>query len=54
MSEFLAVDLLASFFVSTVEQCPSLQVEDWRFPEPARRNITGKEPSLMTDTAARC
>ncbi|TNM93328.1 hypothetical protein fugu_018730 [Takifugu bimaculatus] len=24
-----------------VEQCPSLQVEDWRFPQPAGRNITG-------------
>lgn len=53
MSELVAADLLTSFFVSTVEQCPSLQVEDWRFPQPARSNITGKEPSLITNVAAR-
>lgn len=49
VSELLAADLLA-FFVSADEPCPSLQVEDWRFPQTARHNITGKRPRPTADT----
>lgn len=38
---------LVHFLVSTDEQCPSLQVEDWRFTQTARHNITGKWPSQI-------
>lgn len=49
MSELSAADLLP-FFVSADEPCPSLQVEDWRFPQTARHNITGEHPGATADT----
>lgn len=39
------------WLVSTDERCPSLPVEDWRFPQAARRNITGKRPEPPQTTA---
>ncbi|TRY94437.1 hypothetical protein DNTS_011361 [Danionella cerebrum] len=29
------------FSLSTDVSCPSIQVEDWKFPQSARHNITG-------------
>lgn len=36
--------------VSTDVQCPFLQVDEWRFPQTARHNITGKIASWIMQT----
>lgn len=44
------------FFFFTDEQCPSLHVEEWKFPQTARHNITGEKTSFseQTDTFLFC
>lgn len=42
---------VSSVSVSADAQCPSLQVDEWKFPQTARHNITGeKQKNTQTDT----
>lgn len=41
LSVGLSVFLMLHLFLPVGEQCPSMQVEDWKFPQTARHNITG-------------
>lgn len=41
-------------FVSTDVQCPSLQVDEWKFPQTTRHNITGKKTCLRRLCFSEC
>lgn len=43
--------LTSLLFFSTDVQCPSLQVDEWKFPQTARHNITGEKTSTNMHTS---